>query len=89
MPFSSAWAIVCCVSLLIKCLFAGFNQKIDHNTAQKMTVGEVLESAPDKQKWVNAFAGFRAAWNDAWFVFFWVLFLLCMCSFGVVFLFEC
>jgi hypothetical protein len=43
-----------------------YNRCLDHTTASKLTVGEVIESSPDKGKWSNAFTGFRAAWNDSW-----------------------
>ena len=31
-----------------------------------MTVSEVLEQAPDRDKWSSSFNGYRAGWNDSW-----------------------
>jgi hypothetical protein len=47
-------------------LYARYNRALDKNAASKLTVGDVLSSASDQQKWSSAFAGFRDAWNQVW-----------------------
>lgn len=43
-----------------------YNRRLDHNTALQLTVGEVLEQAPDRMVWEEAFKGFQLAWNEGW-----------------------
>ena len=43
-----------------------YNRRLEHATAQKLTVGEVLEAASDWMRWEQAFDGFRGAWNEGW-----------------------
>eukprot|EP01006_Ploeotia_vitrea_P051306 TRINITY_DN67549_c12_g1_i1.p2 TRINITY_DN67549_c12_g1~~TRINITY_DN67549_c12_g1_i1.p2 ORF type:complete len:642 (+),score=400.22 TRINITY_DN67549_c12_g1_i1:28-1926(+) len=50
----------------ISLLLGRFNNRIDHATASKTTVAEVIRESPDPMRWMSAFHGFRQAWNTSW-----------------------
>jgi len=47
-------------------LLKRFNRALDRETALNMTIKDVLKTAPNKQKWREAFEGFKNAWNLGW-----------------------
>ena len=47
-------------------LIGKFNRKLAQSAASSLTVKDVLEQAPNKAKWKNAFHGFSRAWSLSW-----------------------
>jgi len=43
-----------------------YNRAIDRESARKLTIEEMINTAANKKKWVAAFEGYREAWNTGW-----------------------
>lgn len=46
-------------------LLARFSRRLDRESAARMTLGDVIRSAPDPAEWAAKFDGFCLAWNAA------------------------